>query len=209
MKKNVIIAAIAATIVSLCLITACNKENSAANEEYAPAMKFSVDQMLQQRVRTIWYLTDSALRTNPDLVMAAAENEDVQTFLQITGIPEPLMGEMFHLVQERLSKGGEIDSTYPSCSDCDKHALSNFVNNCIAIRAVLNEIHKYDPGFADSTVITIPDRTTLCEYECLWKYHYHYLLFREFTICLQNCYMQVAFDDVVKYQGYLIAQIND
>lgn len=208
MKKNVIIAAIAATLVSLCLITACNKENSAANEEYAPAMKFSVDQMLQQRVRTIWYLTDFALRTNPEKVMAVADEEDFGKFMEITGIPETLMCEIFGLAEERFSQGGEVDSTYPGCYDCDMHALSNFINNCVDLRSILDNIHQYDPNFVDSTIIKIPNGITQCEYECRLRYVYYHKNRSKFILCLIDCHMQHSIEDAIRHLEVLSPKVD-
>ena len=192
MKKSIIIAAMAVAVITLGIITACSKENRVANEEFAPAMKSPVDQMLQHHVRTIWHLTDLALRTNPDAVMAAAHEEDIQAFMQITGISEKLMSDMAELALVRVAEGGEVEPTYPACSDCEHSALSNFVDQCIYLRKILDEIHKYDPDFVDSTVIKLPNDVSYCENDCRWRYYYHYLNTNGFVLCMENCYQQFA-----------------
>lgn len=196
-KKSIIIAVIAVSVISLCTIVACSKENSATKESTVPSMKSLNNQVLQHRLRTIWHLTDSAYKASPTLFLSAADKEDLSGFLNLTNISYSLINETNQLALLRDTTGQT--PSYPVCPDCDAHALSNYVDKYVVLRSIMDSIHKYDPNFVDSTIIMIPNNVTSCEYDCRWRFYYGYLDERGLFFCRENCYMTHHIDDAVEY----------
>jgi len=194
--KHIIIAAIAVSVITLGAVVACNKENSATKESTVPSMKSLNNQVLQHRLRTIWHLTDSAYKASPTLFLSAADKEDLSEFLNLTNISYSLINETNQLALLRDTTGKK--PSYPVCPDCDAHALSNYVDKYVLLRSIMDSIRVYIPDFVDSNIIMIPNGITPCEYDCIWRYKYHYLDKKGLFMCLENCFMTHHIDDAVK-----------
>ena len=195
MKKSIILAAMAVAVITLGIITACSKETPTTNEKNAPAVKSAPDLALQSLLRTVWHRTDSVFKANPALLLDIAAEENLDEFYKLTGISTEQIHEITVLASARIDNDGGNAPESPGCIDCDKRALSNYVDKCITLRAILNEIHEYEPQFVDSTIIMIPERILQCERDCRRSFNYGFLSIDEYHLCIQNCHMIHAIED--------------
>ena len=199
MKKSIIIAAMAVAVITLGIITACSKETPTTNERNAPAVKSAPDLALQSLLRTVWHRTDSVFQANPALLLDIAAEENLDEFYKLTGISTEQIHAITVLASARIGNDGGNAPETPGCSDCDKRALSNYVDKCITLRAILNEIHEYEPQFVDSTIIMIPERILQCERNCWLTYVRIFFHPEKYILCIEDCHMTHAIEDAESY----------
>ena len=208
--KVIIIAALAASIISIGAIVACNKEVNTVVEENAPTTKtFTKGEELLNSLYTIWHLSDSIIQNRPADVAAHCQAEDISSFLSLANISSNLYGQTLELLEQKIGNVTFPDSLISSaCSDCHAHVLSTYVERCIQLRRHLDEIHLYEPNFNDSTVIKFVPGVTECEYNCKMEYIYIHHLEPNYFLCLLNCEMKVYIDEAEYYLDYYENQLE-
>lgn len=208
--KVIIIAALAASIISIGTFIACNKEVNTVVEENAPTTKNSTDEgKMLSTLRTVWYLSDSLIRNKPADVATLCQTEDVSTFLSMAGISNNLVNYIVDFTEQQIGNVTFPDSLISSaCSDCHAHVLSTYVRRCIQLRNIFDEIHLYEPNFNDTTVVKLLSSLTECKYNCEIEYdYYHNNIFKLF-LCLLNCDMTVYIDQAEYLLDYYANQLE-
>lgn len=215
-KKSIIIAAIAVSVISLCTIVACSKENS-ATENIAPSTKGislpTPPTQLVKLINTFWNRCDSAYTVNPNVFLSQCQNNNYSYFDQI-GITSKFMDSLivesnaYFLSFKQLNPSYQFDTSY--CVSCANHSLEK-IGSCVAeLHDLIEDIRQYKPGYCFTNIIFDGSVELFeCLQRCFWLFMNSSVLPIEHYFCNVNCYLAEEIRNGSLYYSDLVEKYGE
>ena len=215
-KKSIIIAAIAVSVISLCTIVACSKENSANEANSTSTKDISLPTpptRLAKHLEMFWNCCDSAYTANPNNFLSRCQDSNYAYFTQI-GIKETLMDSLALEAKvyldnfKQLNPSYQFDTSY--CVSCANHSLENLGNKVAELHDLIEDIRQYEPGYCFTDIIFDGSVELFeCLQRCYWLFMNSSVLPIEHYFCNVNCYLAEEIRNGSLYYSNLVENYGE
>lgn len=184
MKKNIFIIGIASIIVSLGIITACNKESTKAESQDSPSNRKTLAdyEILKYLVNRVWDSCCVAYTRHSSDFMDACSQSDTAALLSLINTPLDRIDSIVFYADRVY--GSYLDNGMSSCPTCTYEVMPLFGERMESYMDIVQEIQMYDLTFVARDTILLPPGNQ-CEYDCLWLRDQQ--LSARYIFCLLNC----------------------
>ncbi len=183
-EKNIFIIGIASIIVSLGIITACNKESTKAESQDSPSNRKTLAdyETLKYLVNRVWDSCCVAYTRHSSDFVDACSQSDTAALLSLINTPLDRIDSIVFYADRVY--GSYLDNGMSSCPTCTYEVMPLFGERMESYMDIVQEIQMYDLTFVAKDTILLPPGNQ-CEYYCLWLKDQQRSA--RYIFCLLNC----------------------